>query len=191
MPPRVQPRRPRRVGPLPSRERTVTRAGLARTQQPEGGGGISILLRRRQGSIIPYRIEDRRKWAQVESRHFRRIIKTNRGSVFTTGYEIPFASGGTPRLYGRLLRSGFVEVSSRGEIRYGWRRFYAQSLDQGYTLQADRRFKLPNGRWVTLKKGHRVKPRLFADASFREWWRGALRRTVAHHRSGKPWSAYR
>lgn len=159
--------------------------------QPEGGGGISILITRRQGSIIPRNISDRKHWARVESRHFKRIIKRNRGSVFTTGYEIPFDRGGSPVLYGRLRRSAFVEVTAKGEIRYGWRRFYAHSLDQGYTLAQARTFKLPSGQWITLPAGHVVKPRLFADAAFREWWKGALRRMMAHHRSGKPWSAYR
>ena len=178
-------------------EREPGSEGIRQSREPEPyggrGGNLQVRFRRQKGDAIPWRLVDRNHVMRIEAPRLLRAMRRNRGSVFTTGYEIPFTHGGTPVLRGRLRKSAYATAEG-GELRYGWLAKYAYNLNYGYTLERTKRFKLPasaGGRTITLKKGHHVQGRRYLENNFARWFNGFQRRLRAHQRSGRPWREYK
>ena len=75
-------------------EREPGSEGIRQSREPEPyggrGGNLQVRFRRQKGDAIPWRLVDRNHVMRIEAPRLLRAMRRNRGSVFTTGYEIPF-----------------------------------------------------------------------------------------------------
>lgn len=179
-----------KIDRLPSLKVKITRR-LDAEPGRDPAGGLSAQLRRRAGDPLPYKISERRHVLTREIPRLKRIMRENRGSIFIEGYEVPLQRGIPVGRTGGLRRSAFVTVNQQAVMRFGYRRMYARTLNYGYILGQDKTFTIRDGREITLKAGHYVKPRFFLENNARRWFREMNQRLRAHRASGKPWSRYR